>query len=145
MVGRTLVQCGNVPQAVTNYEYPQVLWALTNGTVAFIQEWNAAWGQIIDKTQNPWYFDKIQYAPIAGVRQSDGTVKRAYHVHRASSRSMPQASMSTRLSRSSHGCCARMSLSRIRLLAATLHARRSFTRPMWPKCGPPSSPGWRLR
>lgn len=81
MVGRTLVQRGNVPQPVTNYEYPQVLSALTNGTVAFIQEWNAAWGQIVDQTQNPSYFDKIQYAPIPGVRQSDGTVKRTYHVH----------------------------------------------------------------
>jgi multiple sugar transport system substrate-binding protein len=80
-VGRTLVQRGNVPQPVTSYEYPQVLAALTNGSVAFIQEWNAAWGQIIDKTQNPSYFDKIQYAPIPGVSQSDGTVKRAYHVH----------------------------------------------------------------
>jgi len=81
MVGRTLVQRGNVPQPVTSYEYPQVLAALTNGSVAFIQEWNAAWGQIIDKTQNPSYFDKIQYAPIPGVSQSDGSVKRAYHVH----------------------------------------------------------------
>jgi multiple sugar transport system substrate-binding protein len=80
-LGRTLVERGNVPQPMTNYEYPQVLSALTNGSVAFVQQWNAAWGQIVDKTQNPAYYDKIEYAPIPGVRQSDGTVKRTYHVH----------------------------------------------------------------
>ena len=80
MVGRTLVAHGDVPQPVTNYEYPQVLAALTNGSVAFVQEWNAAWGQIIDKTMDPQYYNKIGYAPIPGVRVG-GTIKRYYHVH----------------------------------------------------------------
>ncbi len=79
-IGRTLVAHGDVPQPVTNYEYPQVLAALTNGSVAFIQEWNAAWGQIIDKSQDPTYADKIGYAPIPGIA-SGGTIKRFYHVH----------------------------------------------------------------
>ncbi len=80
MIGRTLVTHGDVPQPVTNYEYPQVLAALTNGSIAFAQEWNAAWGQIIDKTQDPQYYNKISYAPIPGVRVG-GKIERFYHVH----------------------------------------------------------------
>lgn len=80
MIGRTLVQHNDVPQPVTNYEYPQVLAALTNGSVAFVQEWNAAWGQIIDKTQDPSYYNKIGYAPIPGLMVK-GKLVRDYHVH----------------------------------------------------------------
>jgi multiple sugar transport system substrate-binding protein len=81
MIGRTLVEHNDVPQPVTSYEYPQVLAALSNGSVAFAQEWNAAYPALTDKAQDPQYYDKIGFAPIPGVRQADGTIKRFYHAH----------------------------------------------------------------
>jgi ABC-type glycerol-3-phosphate transport system substrate-binding protein len=80
MVGRTLVTHGDVPQPVTNYEYPQVLAALTNGSIAFAQEWNAAYPALTDKAQDPQYYNKIGFAPIPGIKVG-GTIKRFYHAH----------------------------------------------------------------
>lgn len=79
--GIDLVKNKLVPPDYTNYEYPQTLGAIQSGKVAFIQQWNAAWGDLSNKEKSPIIADKIAYAPIPGVKQADGSIKRNYHVH----------------------------------------------------------------
>jgi ABC-type glycerol-3-phosphate transport system substrate-binding protein len=79
--GVELVKNKLVPPDYTNYEYPQTLGAIQSGNVAFVQQWNAAWADLSNKEKSPLIADKIAYAPIPGVKQADGTVKRVYHVH----------------------------------------------------------------
>jgi multiple sugar transport system substrate-binding protein len=79
--GVELVKNKLVPPDYTNYEYPQTLGAIQSGKVAFVQQWNAAWGDLSNKQKSPLIADKIGYAPIPGVMQKDGSIKRNYHVH----------------------------------------------------------------
>lgn len=79
--GVELVKNKWVPADYTNYEYPQTLGAFQAGKVAFIQQWNAAWADLSNKNKSPLVADKVGYAPIPGVKQQDGSIKRSYHVH----------------------------------------------------------------
>lgn len=79
--GVELVKNKWVPSDYTNYEYPQTLGAFQSGKVAFIQQWNAAWGDLSNKTKSPLTADKVGYAPIPGTLQKDGSIMRNYHVH----------------------------------------------------------------
>jgi multiple sugar transport system substrate-binding protein len=79
--GVELVKNKLVPNDYTNYEYPQTLGAFQSGKVAFIQQWNAAYADLSNKDKLPLVADKVGYAPIPGVKQEDGSIKRSYHVH----------------------------------------------------------------
>lgn len=60
---KTLYDAGATPKDSLSYEYPETNAALESGQVATALQWNAAAGELTDKTKAPAIADKIGIAP----------------------------------------------------------------------------------
>ncbi len=78
---QSAIREGLVPPDISTYEYTEILGALQSGRVAMAIEWGAAYPTLIDPKASPLVWDKIGAALVPGVRQSDGTIKRAQSTH----------------------------------------------------------------
>lgn len=75
-----LAKADVLPPGTAQAEYPEVLASLQNGEAAMALQWNAAFMPLTSKDQSPLVYDKIEVAPPPGVKQPDGSIKRAMYV-----------------------------------------------------------------
>jgi multiple sugar transport system substrate-binding protein len=69
------------PDSAESYEFPETVAAFQNEIIAFAPFWNAAFPMVTSKEQSPKVYDKMALADLPGVRQTDGTIKRASYIH----------------------------------------------------------------
>lgn len=75
------VQEGISPPDSVTYEYGEANAAFMAGKAAMYVQWNAAIGEVRDKTKAPLVWDKVGIAPIPGVKQTDGTTLHRSYSH----------------------------------------------------------------
>lgn len=76
-----LGRSGTVLPDFESAEFPEVVASFQNEQVAFAPYWNAMYPMFKDCEQSPAICDKIAAALVPGVRQPDGTIKRAVYYH----------------------------------------------------------------
>ncbi len=75
-----LASKGALPPEAVNAEYFEAAQAVQTNQVAMAFNWNAFYHSLVDQTQSPDAWDKYDIAPPPGVRQPDGSIKRALYV-----------------------------------------------------------------
>jgi multiple sugar transport system substrate-binding protein len=70
-----------VPPGVPTYEYPEVLAAFQQGTIAMCIQWNAAYGDFASEEKSPLIYDKFAVTPLPGYTMPDGSVNRKVGGH----------------------------------------------------------------
>lgn len=75
-----LYKAGALYAGFENTEYPEVSAALESADVAMAMQWNANYYSLVNPEVSPKVYDKIAIAPPPGVRQADGSIKRAMYV-----------------------------------------------------------------
>lgn len=78
---QTAIREGVVPPDISTYEYTEILGALQTGRVAMAIQWGAAYPTLKDPNASPLVWDKIEATFVPGVRQPDGSIKRAHSTH----------------------------------------------------------------
>jgi ABC-type glycerol-3-phosphate transport system substrate-binding protein len=76
-----LGRSGTVLPDFESAEFPEVVASFQNEQVAFAPYWNAMYPMFMDCGQSAKICDKMAATVVPGVRQSDGTIKRAVYMH----------------------------------------------------------------